>query len=191
MNDAAEANELVSWLMALAELHAVAIIGVLHLNPGSQEKSRGHLGSQLDRKSQTSLQIDANGDETRSVYTSKARKRPLPKAQAVRFEWSDDARGFVELEGTPGEIKQAQNVEEWRRLLYDVQAETNMLAWKHKDLVKAIMDATGKTDRTARTRISDMLKEDLLKHDGNTGMYTSKLPTAKCEKRHNASNEGA
>ena len=165
-------------LTCAANKYEVAIIGVLHLNPGSDEKSRGHLGSQLGRKSQTVLQINQVKDGSRVLFTQRARKRSIPKAQGVRFDWCNESKGFVEIEGTPGEIKQANKVEDLSRTLRNIEAETEMLAWKFTELKKAIEKEDDVKDRTARNRINDMLKAKLLKHDSTRGIYTSNLPTA-------------
>lgn len=178
VNDASESNQLVAELMAMAEKHEVAIIGVLHLNPGSESKTRGHLGSQLSRKSQTVLQIKVDTDGTRTVFTQKARKKPIPESQGVRFAWCEDSHGFVEIEGTPGEVKQAAKVDEWTRMLYDIQAHTAMLAWKNKDLNLAIRSEESVSERTAQTRIKQLLKAGLLKHCASRGVYTSTLKGA-------------
>jgi hypothetical protein len=181
VNDEEQAIELVRYLMAAANKYEVAIIGVLHLNPGSDEKSRGHLGSQLGRKSQTVLQINQVKDGSRVLFTQRARKRSIPEAQGVRFDWCNESKGFVEIEGTPGEIKQANKVENFIRMLRDIEAETGMLAWKFTELKKAIETAEGVRDRTARNRIKDMLEAKLIKHDSIRGIYTSNLPTAPSE----------
>jgi len=173
VNDEEQAIGLVRYLMATALRYEVAIIGVLHLNPGSDEKSRGHLGSQLGRKSQTVLQIKQSDDGSRVLFTQRARKRSIPEAHGVRFAWCEESQGFVEIEGTPGEIKQAQKLEEWTRLLREIEAETKMLAWKNKVLVCAIMEAEGVKKRTAQTRIKQWLDAKLLKYDANRGVYTS------------------
>jgi hypothetical protein len=174
VNDSEESNALVSELMSLAESSQLGIIGVLHSNPGNEEKSRGHLGSQLGRKSQTVLQIKINGD-TRTLFTQKARKRPLPESEGIRFEWCNGARCFVEIEGTPGDVKQAQKAEELTRILQDVQAATGMLAWKHGELVGEIEQAARVKDRAARNKITAMLEAGILKHNGTKGIYTSTL----------------
>ena len=173
VNDEEQAIELVCYLMAAANKYEVAIIGVLHLNPGSDEKSRGHLGSQLGRKSQTVLQVRQVNDGSRVLFTQRARKRSIPEAQGVRFDWCNESKGFVEIEGTPGEIKQAQNLEEWTRFLIEIEAQTGMMAWRNKAIVSAIMEAEGVTKRTAQTRLKQWLKAKLLKHDANRGVYTS------------------
>lgn len=174
VNDSEQAVELVAWLMRMADRYRVGIIGVLHLNPGSNSKTRGHLGSQLERKCRTVLSIATNGEE-RVLFTRKARKKALPESQGIRFTWDDESHGFVEINGTPGEVRQAQKVEEWTRTLYEIQAETGMLAWKHGDLKAAIQKAEGVRDRAARNRIKQMLDAGLLGFNGTRGIYTSRL----------------
>ena len=175
VNDSEQANQLVAELMEAASSYNIAIIGVLHLNPGSDEKSRGHLGSQLGRKSQTVLQIKLQSDGSRCLFTQRARKRPIPEALGVRFDWDEEANGFLEIEGTPGEVRQAAKVEAWTRTLYDIQAETSMLSWKNKELTEAISKAEFVKTRTAQNRIKEWLKADLLKHDASRGVYTSMI----------------
>lgn len=187
VNDAEESNELVAWLMRTAEENKIGICGIVHLNPGSEAKTRGHLGSQLTRKCETTVQIDCEtGGEVRIMYTAKARHRPLPKSQGIRFEWSDDAKGFVEIEGTPEEIRKAEKLEEWTRTLKDVQAETSATGWKHSELAGAISKVEGVTTRTAKTRIRQLLNADLLRHDGARGNYYSELPS-EIDENHNES----
>lgn len=178
VNDDKETGEFVSSLLFAAQERQIAILGVLHLNPSSDYKSRGHLGSELDRKSETVLQINQT-KEIRELFTSKARKKPIHKGQGVRFEWSDDAKGFVEIEGTSAEVKKADKVEGWKRILLSIQAETGMLAWKHCDLYRAIMIAEGIKDRAAKNRITEWVKCKLLTHSSTTGVYTSTLSSAK------------
>lgn len=174
VNEADAANGLVARLMNWTREREIAIVGVIHLNPGSDTKSRGHLGSQLERKAETVLQIDSEGD-TRLLWTYRARKKPVTKENAVRFAWDDQAGGFVELEGTPEDAKMESKREELTRLLQDVQADTGMLAWKFSELVEAIKEAEAVTKRTAQRRIVDLCNLDLVKHDSKDGVYTSVL----------------
>ena len=178
VNDSEQANQLVAELMEAASSYNIAIIGVLHLNPGSREKSRGHLGSQLGRKSQTVLQIKLHSDGSRCLFTQRARKRPIPEALGVRIAWDEEANGFLEIEGTPSELKQAAKIEAWSRTLCDIQAETGMLSWKNKELTEAISKAEGVKTRTAQNRIKEWLDANLLKHDASRGVYTSMIGCA-------------
>lgn len=177
VNDSEESNEFVAELMALADKSDCAIIGVLHLNPGSEDKSRGHLGSQLGRKSETVLKIKIEGNE-RHLFTQRARKKPITELNGLRFAWYDDHGGFREIQGTPGDIKQAANVEDWTRLLYEIQSATNSLAWKYGKLVKAIENAESVKERTAKKRVKQWHEAGLLKFDASRGNYTSNLSSA-------------
>jgi hypothetical protein len=174
VNDPEESNEFVRWSMNLAARYDISILGLLHLNPGSETKSRGHLGSQLERKCETQLEIQAAGDE-RIICAPVARHRPIPKDHGIRIAWDIEANDFVRVEGTLADMKQAEKVEDLTRLLTDVQADTDMLGWRYCELVPAIMKADQVKDRAARNRIKNMLEAEILRHNGNTGIYTSNL----------------
>lgn len=174
VNDPEESNEFVRWAMSLAAKHDISILGLLHLNPGSETKSRGHLGSQLERKAETQLEMHADGEE-RIICAPVARHRPIFKDNGVRIAWSDEAGDFVRIEGTPADAKQSAKVEEWTRILQDVEASTGMKAWKYGDLWGAIAKTEGVKERTAKSRIQHWIDADLLTHSATTGNYTSTL----------------
>ena len=165
VNDAEQSNQLVSELMAAAEKFNVAIVGVLHLNPGSEEKSRGHLGSQLGRKSQTVLQIKRDGDR-RVMFTQRARKKPLDEKDGVVFEWSDQKHGFVELDFTPGDAKAFELREKRRSLLNDIILATGVTSWSVDDLDAAIMASQGCTSRQAKNIRREMVDLELFSKKG-------------------------
>ena len=61
------------------------------------DKSRGHLGSQLERKAETNLRLDKlNGVTT--IWSDKQRRAPIPKGIGPCFQWSDEARMHVSVE---------------------------------------------------------------------------------------------
>ena len=96
----------------------------------------------------------------------------------MRIAWDEEANGFLEIEGTPSELKQAAKIEAWSRTLCDIQAETGMLSWKNKELTEAISKAEGVKTRTAQNRIKEWLDANLLKHDASRGVYTSMIGCA-------------
>lgn len=63
VNDPEESFAFVAWLQASAIKGGFPVIGILHLNPNG-EKSRGHLGSQLNRKSEHVLRLTKDGETT-------------------------------------------------------------------------------------------------------------------------------
>jgi len=90
-NDPEEAFGLVAELVRLAVKYSCPIILVLHENPGSGSggyvKTRGHLGSQLERKAETNIRISIN-DEISTIQLERCRNGGLPKHLSPRFRWS-------------------------------------------------------------------------------------------------------
>jgi len=112
-NDEAEALELVSQLHALAQEFHCPIVCVLHENPGTdQGKTRGHLGSELNRKAFANLRIDKDTETAIStIYGTDMRKRDIPKDQGFCFGW-DDATGMHTFRGRAAGLKAAQKESE-------------------------------------------------------------------------------
>lgn len=102
VNVPAECNALVAELHGLAIEFDCAIVVVIHLNPKSgQGGFDKHLGSQLERKSETNLKLEkANGITT--VSSDKQRGAPITTEDGVRFKWDDEAGMHMSCEeGAP------------------------------------------------------------------------------------------
>lgn len=108
-NDEAEALELVSQLHALAQEFDCPIVCVLHENPGTDMgKTRGHLGSELNRKAFANLRIDKDTETSVStIYGTDMRKRDIPKDQGFCFAWDDVAKMHT-FQGRAAGLKAAQ-----------------------------------------------------------------------------------
>ena len=110
-NDEAESLELVSRLHALAQEYSTPIICVLHENPFGEGKTRGHLGSELNRKAFANLRIDKDAETSVStMWGLDMRKRDIPQNQGFSFGW-DDAAGMHTFQGRAGGIKSAKREE--------------------------------------------------------------------------------
>lgn len=107
-NDEAEALQLVSEVHALSHTYSCAIACVLHENPTSdQGKTRGHLGSELNRKAFANLRVDKDSETAIStIWGSDMRKRDIPESQGFCFGW-DDLAGMHTFKGRAAGIKQA------------------------------------------------------------------------------------
>ncbi len=100
-NDEAECFPLVIRLLGLAIEYKTAIVSVLHLNPTSGKegtKSRGHLGSHLERKAETNLILEKDADGITRIWGEKQRGKPIMKSEAVAFRWSDERGMHVSCE---------------------------------------------------------------------------------------------
>ena len=107
VNDPAQSSEFVAELHDMAIRYDCPIVGVIHFNPGS-EKTRGHLGSHLERKAETNLRLDkANGMTT--IWSEKQRRAPIPKEAGLCFQWSDEAGMHVSVDAQAAPGKSAKS----------------------------------------------------------------------------------
>jgi len=95
VNDEAECNERVAWLHSLAIKYECSIWSVIHVNPNQKggTKTRGHLGSQLERKAENILLLDAKKDYI-EVKSSKQRREG---AKEYRFRWDEDEKKHISV----------------------------------------------------------------------------------------------
>jgi hypothetical protein len=94
-NDEAESLELVSQCMALAQEFNTPIYCILHENPSSETnspKTRGHLGSELNRKAFANLRIDKDAETSIStIFGTDMREREIPREHGFCFGWENHA----------------------------------------------------------------------------------------------------
>lgn len=107
VNDEAESVQLVDELCTLATKYQTVIVTVLHENPAAAPhqtgKTRGHLGSHLERKAESNLRLVKGSDGVTEVFSSAGcRGANLPRGHGAFFAWSDEAGMHVTVEGSPG-----------------------------------------------------------------------------------------
>ena len=153
VNDAAECNAFVASLHDLAIKHDCPIIGVIHFNPGG-DKTRGHLGSQLERKAETNLRLD-KADEVTSIWSDKQRRAPIPKGTGPCFQWSDEAGMHVSA-GNRQAAMEAEEIERLTLLADEIFAEHPSL--KYSEIVSTVKTGSKISERTAERRVSRMAK---------------------------------
>jgi len=92
VNDPAEAGELRQHLITLAVKYECPVIVVLHENPGSDfGKTRGHLGSELERKAESNLRLTKDAAGVTTLFSERGcRHADIPKSAGVRFAWNDE-----------------------------------------------------------------------------------------------------
>lgn len=103
VNNAEETSSLITELHKLAIEFDCPILNIIHVNPGSDFKTRGHLGSQLERKSETNLRLK-NDDGISVLWADKNRRAPIPEESGPCFAWSDADRMHVSVQN-PAEAK--------------------------------------------------------------------------------------
>jgi hypothetical protein len=169
-NDEQEAIAVVRRLHGLAIKHRCSIVCILHLNPGSDFKSRGHLGSQLERKAETVLQLkkatEDSGREVTTILATKTRHRPIPAALSPRFAWDDDTRMHRSIE-TKGVAQKTAREREMLDLATAVWRDNPEAALAYKEIVARLIrhsqreglgrGGSGFSQRTAEERLPQMV----------------------------------
>lgn len=106
-NDARESNTFIDWLIAKATANNCGILNTIHDNPAttmqSTGKARGHLGSELIRRSQCVVMIKQDLDpdsETRTITTNfgSGKNRNDSDRFEHHFTWSDKRQMFMSTE---------------------------------------------------------------------------------------------
>ena len=158
VNDPTESNAFVAALQAQAIEFNCPIIEIVHLNPGSPNKSRGHLGSQLERKSETNLQLEKT-DGITVVWAERNRRAPITKETGPRFGYNEDA-GMHRSCAAVADVRQDLKIEKLSFELDEVFSETP--AMRYSDLKSTVKKALTVTDRTAERRITEYRHHSLI-----------------------------
>jgi len=154
-NDGKECFAFVDWLQAQAVKYDCPIFAVLHHNPNS-EKGRGHLGSQLERRSETNLMLEKDSATGRTVvYSTKQRRAPIPKADGPCFRWDDQAVMHVTVQAMRAE-RDEQDREALIEVARDSYADCTSRRMRYTDLVKEIEKAARCKERTAEEKVKKM-----------------------------------
>jgi len=166
-NNPEESFGLVRKLHKLARDYGCVVLTVLHENPGSTHgKTRGHLGSQLERKAETSLRLKKDPKTGITVmWADSARHCFIPQGAGWRFRWCDQAKMHVSLhEGGTGDgeatsDKIAKYADEVSKAFEKVETLS------YSDLTARIKEVTDLAESTAKTRIPVYLDSKLLEKD--------------------------
>lgn len=159
VNDAEESNAFVATLHDMAIQRDCPIVGVIHFNPGS-EKSRGHLGSQVERKAETNLALEKDADETTVIYSTKNRRAGIPKNLGPRFAFNTEAGMHVTI-GSRQSAKDQEKRETLLALVQDVFAERP--AMRYSELQTTVKKLLTVSDRTAERKVAEMRRLTVIK----------------------------
>lgn len=165
VNDEEAARQLVADLHRLAIEYDCAIITVLHENPGSSSgKTRGHLGSELERKAETNLQLAKGRDEVTTIWSDRARHCSFPKSDGVCFEWNLE-RGMHTTRGNAAQLKA-----EKKRMEMRGEAEAafgNEETHGYSELRERVMKVADVTEKTAEKHIKDFRAHGIINREND------------------------
>jgi len=172
-NDIESSFAVVAMLQQVAIEQDAVVVTVLHENPNSERgKTRGHLGSQLERKAESNLRLfKDNKDGVTTIFSERSRHCHLPKSQGPRFRWDDESKMHRSCE-TKAEEKEQDR-------LAGLEDEADMVAdlndgneWTHMQVIDALKKISGIKERSAANHLKKLKEEELLSLDPETGNYS-------------------
>lgn len=166
VNDDIGARNLIAYFLREAKAYHSLIALVLHDNHNT-EKSRGHLGSELDRKAEAVLitQKDAAG-----VFTLRGKfYRSIGNVDHVQYHYNPDAGWFEFLQYVnPNGAKVDRRKDDAERVINEIYHAAGFLT--HSELCAKISALESIGHEAARKRVSGWLKLGVIaKTDG--GLY--------------------
>jgi hypothetical protein len=162
VNDPAETNPFVAELHGMAIRYDCNIVCVIHFNPGS-EKTRGHLGSQLERKAETNLRLDRDAEGVTVIWSDKQRRAPIPKERGPRFLWDKEARMHVST-ATLAE-RRVEGERDGLKALVQEQFDDGR-TYSYSDLKFTVMKAMTVKQRQAERQVRRMSELGLIERRG-------------------------
>lgn len=156
VNDVDQSNAIVTMFTNLASTYNVPVVLVLHKNPTSSRgysKARGHLGSQLERKSETMLNVSRGKSGLSKIESHIARNAGDFGSLTFKF---DEKVGYHTLESvkTSEELDNEKEAEKESRKKVNEAQDTA----KYK---KAFSDALGNNSFTKSTLVSILEDSDV------------------------------
>lgn len=160
VNSIAEANELVRWLHRLAVKYECVILCVIHENPGTDiGKTRGHLGSELARKAETTFRVEKKEGKA-LLWVHESRVMEIPKTDGLCFAW-DDKKGMHATVGDVREIQNSAKRAEFQEEVSDIFSGSES-PFTFTELSNRIRQKLDASPSTAKRRIKDWVRLQLI-----------------------------
>lgn len=155
-NSVEDSNNLVNELMRISTEYKCHICSVVHTNPNS-EKTRGHFGSELQRKSETVMLVTREGDTT------------TVKPQFTRNMEFAPFSFIINERGLPEQTETVQPKEENLQAIFEeIYSYSTYLSYG--DLQSKLMELTGKRKTACGNRITKGKDEQIIYQD-TEGFY--------------------
>jgi hypothetical protein len=167
--DAKESTAIVNLVHSIATKYLCTVILIIHLNPspaGQPAKERGHLGSHLQRKSESTLQITSNGDVS-TLEPKLLRMAGKGKIPLIQFSY-DPGRGyhvFVGHKETEKKSVDSTKYKQWAKAVLP-----NNLSITHGKLIEKLEVETGRGYESVKKYVRTMTELGIIKKEEN-GSY--------------------
>lgn len=180
VNDEKEASELLKYLGKIVDKYNCAMIVFIHENSKStNEKMRGHLGSEAQRKCFATISVSRD-DKTKTHTIKAVDFRESGHFEDIFLRYDTEMKTFVRLDAHEMEVLSKQQNDEKLNELYEL---ASVLKPDEKvtytELTKRIQQYKGFKERTAKGKIPKMVEAKVLQkieekyNNGKTEIFYS------------------
>lgn len=181
-NDTKQSFGIIETFLIASDKYNTTVVLYIHKNPGVGSKLRGNLGSEAERKCGGAISLTKDRDK--GIHAIKPMViRGSSDFDPIYFQWSNIEKRMVSLDESQTTLYEKMTDPSERKLelrtrLADKVTLKGMENHKYGDLVKRILDMSkeveGKTisERTAKTRVTEMIDMELLEKDETTELYS-------------------
>lgn len=153
VNDEAAGRALIGRLLHLASVYNCLVIGVIHDNHNT-EKSRGHLGSELDRKAEAVMMLKK--EKTSGVISVTGKfYRSAGNVPEIQFAYSEEQGCFEFLQHVSSDGGACVNVNRAQKLVGLFESIGFGSGLSYTELVAAVANAGGFSQPTAKRKVSE------------------------------------
>ncbi|MEI8204579.1 MAG: bifunctional DNA primase/helicase [Bacteroidota bacterium] len=168
-NDEAESIRIVDELYRLAGIYQTCIVCVLHFIPNGL-KLRGHLGSELQRKSAGILSIEKDDQPGVSVVkVLKVRDGSPLDVPLIQFAWDKKEEMHVYLGEKTKEEKEKRKENELTATVKSLFAQKRF--YTYQELTEKLQQHLDVKERTAKAYIKFMRDKEIIIKDPSNGNY--------------------
>ena len=158
INNAEESNALVASLQSLAIEYDCPIVSIIHLNPFS-EKTRGHLGSHLERKSESNIRLEKDADGVTTVWADKNRGAPILKDQGPRFRWNES----LQMHSSFSSVMENRTDDRTEKYTFELdEIFLTKSAMRYNELISTVKTLLTVSPRTAERRVTQYRQQNLI-----------------------------
>ena len=185
--DAAEGHAVITELLSMCSAYNIHIAGVLHQNK-ADKNARAHIGTISSQKCEIEISAEVDPKDKSQSVVSCVNARGIPfEPFAIKWE-----KGLLPCIVSEWDDKKAGD--DRARRSYEQSTEIAeavfkpFIALSHTDAIKGIMQASLKSESTAKRMLTDFMGWELIEK-GNDGNY--RIKNCKGSRVHEGSNGGS
>jgi hypothetical protein len=160
-NDTKDSMKLIDMMNQSINRYNVTFLCLIHENPGSADKARGHLGTEILNKASTVMQIgfekDAQNHNTDLLKVAYLKCRSSKKHDSFYVQYSDTEKGLVMSDSnTTQTILDKKNHKAALSETLDLLAQILVSEMPRKELIELLMDELDCSKRTIISRLKQI-----------------------------------